>query len=173
MYKTSTFITSLFCKFKVTDKSIREQIIKIYAPLIDKILSDLPDATRIRVFKELIPSMRSTIQYLESDPDTSSKSHQLALNAFKSNTIFSKFAIDNITVSGNDDVFKHIMKQVNIDDIACDIGSCIVQLKDNPTNEEEILSRLSVLLSDYNLITGDNLTKEKLLGLKEIDEYEL
>ena len=67
------------------------------------------------------------------------------------------------------------MKQVNITEIGCEIGDCISLFKKDPdeTERQGILTRLEVLLTDYNSVTKDNLTIKGVLSDLEIIDVEL
>src|SRR3990172_12065359 len=65
MYKTSTFLASIFHKFQVRDKWVREQVMFLYSDIIDAILRDVPIQKRVIVFRALLLSVESTIIYLE------------------------------------------------------------------------------------------------------------
>ena len=169
MYKTSTFITSLFSKFRVRDKEIRKQIVELYRPLIDTILNDVPSTKRVIVFKQLLPSVQLTISCLQhlqtiklSDIDRTT-----IMQALKTNVSFSYYLVRKVGIrSDSSGSFEHIMKQVNLDDIACEIGDCLQMIK--TTEDSEVLtdtnSRLEVLLNDYNIVTGHTLTIDDIMS---------
>lgn len=170
MYKTSTFITSLFCKFKVKDKNIRKQVVDIYTPIIDTILNDVPSVQRVLLFKELLPSIQNTIKYLENSQEDNAE----ILDIIKTATNFSSFLISKVGLRERGDVntFKYIMNQVNIEEIACEIGDCITELKKEPDDDTIIRARLDVLLHDYNSVMQQSLTIDDVLNTP-VDEREL
>jgi uncharacterized Fe-S cluster-containing radical SAM superfamily protein len=67
------------------------------------------------------------------------------------------------------------MKQVNLDEIACDMGECslIIKSTSDPIIKKETIRRLQVLLNDYNLVTCSNLKLHDVLGVRESVESEL
>ena len=176
MYKTSTFIISLFCKFQLYDKDIRKHIIEIYTPIIDIILKDIPPARRVLIFKELLPVIKNTIKYLELSKEGIKPPQSSIIPLFKSLLSFSHFLINSIGLKDEEPstIFNNIMKQVNIDDLVCDIGSCVTSLKNNPDDHtEELQSRVTVLLEDYNTIAGTSFTLNELLTKKATGDNEL
>ena len=159
MYKTSTFLTSLFCKFKVTDKKLRKVLIKLYTPIVGAILENVSVAQRVRLFKDLLPIIQFTIEYLNKNTlDTKQ------LDLLQQNISFSVALIKDIGIRTDSGSFSDIMKQVNLDDIACDIGECIAERKLANTDDAraEIDTRLKVLLADYNLVTQQSLSIEDI-----------
>lgn len=177
MYKTSTFLTSLFSKFRVKDRQIRRQIVELYRPLIESILLDVPESRRVVIFKELLPSIQSVIPYLEViNSENNGDMNTYSYEALKSSINFNYYLIKKIGIrSDGPDTFSSIMKQVNIDDIACDIGVCIQTLKGNMDEDERegINSELQILLADYNIVMGQDLTIKDILQPAEVLDHEL
>ena len=178
MYKTSTFLISLFCKFKVTDDDIRREIIKLYTPLIDTCLNGIDAAQRTLVFRALLPSIKLTIEYLTAlksikiNEDLSN----IVRKSFQAHINFQFFLIKKAGLRfGSTEVFDDIMKQVNITEIGCEIGDCIRLFKKDPdeTERQGILTRLEVLLTDFNSVTKDNLTIKGVLSDLETINAEL
>ena len=67
---------------------------------------------------------------------------------------------------GTSESFNEIMKQVNIEDIGCQIGDCIRLYKEDETEEKrnDVLARLDVLVADYNSVMNTTLTSKKVLA---------
>ena len=180
MYKTSTFLTSIFRKFRIQDKWIRGRITWLYRDVISSILEDVPPQKQIIIFKEFLSSVQSTVVYLEQcvnlpDYRTSPFIEQY-LQVLKSNIDLTVYLIKKVGIrSGMPDSFESIMKQVNLDDIACDIGDCLIILKDTQDEDvkKETTSRLDVLLHDYNLITNSDLKVRDVICIQEPVESEL
>ncbi len=178
MYKTSTFLTSVFSKFGVRDKAIRAQIRDLYWPIIESILSDSPSSKRVIIFKELLPTIQVTITYLEALNAASTRGliDTCAYEALKSNISFNYYLIKKVGIrSDSPSTFSNIMKQVHIDEIACDMGDCIGALR-TITDEEErkgVNSQLQVLLNDYNSVTGQDLTIDEILCRQVVVDTEL
>ena len=178
MYKTSTFLTSLFSKFHVRDPKIRKQVTDLYRPIIETILSDAPASKRVIIFKELLPAVQVTISYLEelNASDSSGTIAECSYQALKSSVAFCDHLIKKVGIrSDSPNTFSDIMKQVNLEEIACDIGECISVLKVITDDQEraDVNSRLQVLLSDYNLVTGQELTVEAILCHHRTIDHEL
>ena len=171
MYKTSTFITSLFSQFRVRDSEIRKAIVTLYRPLIDTVLNDVSPVKRVLIFKELLPSVHVTIMCLQQLKvlDPSDPIYTTVFRSLKSNITFSFYLIKKVGIrSDSSGAFFDIMKQVNLDDIACDIGKCVQLLKETTDDEDhyEINAQLEVLLNDYNVVTGQSLTVDEVLKKK-------
>lgn len=174
MYKTSTFLTSLFSKFQVRDKIIRKQLVDLYRPIIESILADAPASKRVIIFKELLPAIQVTISYLEElkTANTCEIIDKSAYQALKTSITFNNYLIKRVGIrSDMPSTFSGIMKQVDLDDIACDIGSCISDLKQTTDDEvrEGLSSQLQVLLNDYNLVTGQELTVDDVCRQGALD----
>lgn len=173
-YKTSTFLTGLFCKFRLQDKNIRKTISELYGTLIDSILKEASDEKRILLFKSLIPAIKSTIVYFEhvkkNDLQTNKELFQVVVQLVTHCThVVQKIGIrDNKAAR----VFSDIMKQVLIDEITCDIGECIKLYKETTrsTKKSDIMDRLTVLLVDYNIVMHTNLTPIDVLEPKEEED---
>ena len=172
-YKTSTFLTGLFCKFHLQDKDIRKIISELYGTLIDSILKEASEEKRILLFKSLIPAIKSTIDYfvsvkksglqMDKDKELFQVVVQLVLHCTH---VIQKIGIRH---DGTARVFDDIMKQVLIDEITCDIGECIKLYKDTAQEAEKsaITDRLTVLLADYNVVMSTELTPSDVLEPKE------
>lgn len=178
MYKTSTFLTSVFSKFGVRDKAIRMQIKELYWPIIESILSDSPSSKRVIIFKELLPTIQVTISYLEELNAVAQRGSidACAYEALKSNISFNYYLIKKVGIrSDSPSTFSNIMKQVHIDEIACDMGDCLGVLRSITDEEarEGVNSQLQVLLNDYNSVTGQDLTIEEILCRQEVIDGEL
>lgn len=172
MYKTSTFLTSLFCKFNIKDKEIRSIIVSLYTPLIDECLNGVEPAQRTIVFRALLPSITDTIDYLKLCKlhDIPEKVKNTIYNTLGSHIDFQLFLVKKAGNFLTDSSFKNIMNQVNIDDIGCEIGDCITLYKQLDPNAEDftetnrgLLTRLEVLLSDYNSVFNTSLTVDSVL----------
>ncbi len=175
-YKASTFLTGLFCKFRLQDKEMRKTISELYGDLIDVILKEASEEKRILIFKSLVPVIKSTVDYLE---DSIKRGTSIDKKLFK---VVSLLIAHNIYIiqkvgirSDRGRVFDDIMKQVFIDDIACNIGECIALYhKTGQTiTKDDIICRLEVLLADYNVVMGTFLKPEDVLDPKEDGKLEL
>ena len=170
-YKTSTFLTGLFCKFRLQDKDIRKIISDLYGTLIDSILQETSEEKRILLFRSLIPAIKSTIDYFthieKNDFQTNKELFQVVIQLVAHCThVIQKIGIRH---SESSRVFDDIMKQMLIDEITCDIGECIKLYKEIPRTIEksEIIDRLTVLLVDYNNVMHTALIPADVLDLKE------
>lgn len=170
-YKTSTFLTGLFCKFRLQDKDIRKAISELYGILIDSILKETSEEKRILLFRSLIPAIKSTIDYFEHiKKNNSSIDRELFQVAIKlvahCTHVVQKVGIRN---DGAARVFDDIMKQVLIDEITCDIGECIKLYRETTQTviKSDIMDRLTVLLTDYNVVMHTDLTPVDVLEPKE------
>lgn len=170
-YKTSTFLTGLFCKFHLQDKDIRKAILSLYGVLIDSILQGTSEEKRILLFKSLIPAIKSTIEYFEH---IKRNDLQIDRELFQVVTKLMSHCVHvtqkvGIRDDGAARVFSNIMKQTFIDEIACDIGDCVILYKETkqPVEKSDIMDRLIVLLADYNVVMHTDLTPEVVLESKK------
>lgn len=171
-YKTSTFLTGLFCKFRLQDNNIRKIVAELYSPLIDSILKDVSEERRILLFKSLIPVIKNTISYFkhldERDSHVDKEFFQIAAQLIE-HSIYTTREMGSIEeTNSTSQIFDNIMKQAFIDDIACDIGECIKLYRDVPQTmaKTDIIDRLTVLLTDYNVVMDTNLTLAGILESK-------
>lgn len=169
-YKTSTFLTGLFCKFRLQDKDIRKAISELYGTLIDAILKETSEEKRILLFKSLIPAIKDTISYLDSikknDKQMDKDLFQVVIKLISHCThIIQKIGIRD---DGATKIFNEIMKQVFVDETACDIGECVTQYKTTVQTAEkaDIMARLTVLLADYNVVMDTKLSPADVLDAK-------
>ena len=179
MYKTSTFLASIFHKFQVRDKWVREQVMFLYSDIIDAILRDVPIQKRVIVFRALLLSVESTIIYLDLLKDVrnvvgADKLISASVNVIKCAIDVNTYLVNKIGLrSDTACVFDSVIDQLRVDDIVCDIGECLLTLKNPGCKESEkegVHSRLCVLLSDYNSITGNTLKVSDILSLQESKE---
>ena len=179
-YKSSTFLASLFYKFHIRDAEIRKQVTAIFEPLVASILRDAPADKRILIFKGLLPLIQKIIIYLEFlQTSVLDERHkmliiQVLLQAFG----FSTYLIDKVGInSASPSTFSQIMSQVNIDELTCNIGDCLIELRQLSDNTEkdnkDALSHLEVLLMDFNQVTQQSLTIAEVLGSLESVKDEL
>jgi hypothetical protein len=170
-YKTSTFLIGLFSKFSLQDKDIRKIISELYGNLIDSILKETSGEKRILLFKSLIPAIKNTINYFEH-----AKKNNLLLDKELFQVVIklvahSTHVIQKIGINCSEGprVFDEIMKQVFIDEVACDIGECIKLYRETPqtAEKEDIVARMTVLLVDYNTIMHTALTPANILKFKK------
>lgn len=163
-YKVTTFLTGLFCKFQLHDKETRKIITELYGQLIDTILKSVSEEKRILIFKSLIPAIKSTVDYFEYIKKVEKSSDEELLKTVRYLIAHQNFLIQKIGIEGTG-VFNDIMKQVHIEDIACEIGECIKLYKetDLTENKADIMNRLQTLLTDYNTIMGTTLKLDDVL----------
>ncbi len=173
-YKTSTFLTGLFCKFRLQDKSIRKKITGLYGTLIDSILQETSEEKRILLFKSLIPAIKQTIEYfavIKKDNVQCDKNLFQVIDRLIGHCthVIQKVGIRD---DANVQVFDNIMKQVFVDETACDIGECIALYKktSQASRKADIIDRLTVLLVDYNVVMQTDLTPDDVLNPKEPEE---
>ncbi|MHA1833408.1 MAG: hypothetical protein ACTSV7_05405, partial [Candidatus Baldrarchaeia archaeon] len=110
----------------------------MYWSVIESILADSPSAKRVIIFKELLPTIQVTIAYLEAlnTEDKRGTIDSCAYLALKSNISFNYYLIKKVGIrSDSPSTFSNIMKQVHIDEIACDMGDCLGALR-GITDEE-------------------------------------
>jgi len=162
--RATTFLTSLFCKFSVTDKDTRKCITNLYSDIISSIFNNTPEKQRVVICTSLINVIRQTIVYITYTKQQKITRNDEELKVIKQLILYSKELISYIPKKSNK-VFDEIMKQVNIDEIACDMGECSVEYKKAKNHEEKInaLCRLKVLLDDYNIIMKTTLTVRDIL----------
>jgi len=160
-YRTSAFFKSVFKKFNIDDPSVQKQIITIYGKVVSTIL-EAPENQRIVLFKKLTELIKDTAK------DLSSKSMKVA----KASTEYICFLINALNKTKTSRVFEDIMKQVNIDEIACDIGQCVSEYKKTKDKKKrrQIKEQLQSLIDDYNMVTKSSLSIDKVL--KEVREDE-
>lgn len=166
-YKTSTFLTGLFCKFRLRDKDIRKIISRLYGVLIDSILKESSEEKRILLFKSLIPAIKSTIDYFIHIKENDLQTDEELLQVVNQLVTHCTYVIQKVGIRDDKTarVFDDIMKQVLIDEITCDIGECIKFYKEtvHAAEKSDIIDRLTVLLSDYNVVMHTNLTPSDVL----------
>jgi len=166
-YKTSTFLTGLFCKVHLHDKAIRKGIAELYGTYIDSILTETSEEKRILMFKSLIPVIRSTIEYFEDIKKNGGEIDQKLFQTVSKLVAHCTHVVQKVGIrnAGSTKVFNDIMRQLLVDEISCDIGECISSYKNsvNNTEKKEITARLSVLLVDYNSIMRTKLTLDDIL----------
>lgn len=170
-YKTSTFLTGLFCKFQLHDKNTRKIISELYGNLIDVILEEISEEKRILLFKSLVPVIKNTIDYFEHTKKNDLLPNKELFQIVIQLITHCVYVIQKIGIKddGATQVFDSIMKQVLVDEIACDIGECIKLYKNTAkkTKRSDIMDRLTVLLTDYNVIMHTHLTPVDVLDSKE------
>lgn len=170
-YKTSTFLTGLFCKFRLRDKGIRKIISGLYGVLIDSILKEASEEKRILLFKSLIPAIKGTIDYFTHIKKNGLQMDEELLQVVGQLVTHCTYVVQKVGIRDDKSarVFDDIMKQVLIDEITCDIGECIKFYKETThiVEKSDIIDRLTVLLSDYNVVMHTNLTPADVLEPKE------
>ena len=170
-YKTSTFLTGLFCKFRLQDKDIRKIISESYGTLIDSILQETSEEKRILLFKSLIPAIKSTIDYFEHIKKDNFQTNKELFQVVVQLITHCTHVIQKIGIRDSETarVFDDIMKQVLIDDITCNIGECIKLHRETTQTIEksDIIDRLTVLLTDYNVVMHTDLTLTDVLAPEE------
>jgi len=171
-FKTSTFLIGAFHKLKIKDKDTRKKLTIIYFSLIKTILHHTSSIRRIEIFKVFLPIMQNTANILKSTK--SSNSTQLMQN-LKIHANFCKHLVEALESNTDSAVFNDILNQVNIEDIACEIGDCLKAFKqsDSSSERKEIQSRLEFLLIDYNSVEGTSLQVTNLLPELAVNESEL
>jgi len=174
-YKASTFLTGLFCKFRLQNKEIRKTISELYGNLIDVILKEASEEKRILIFKSLVPVIKSTADYIENSIKRKTPVDKELFKVIALLITHNIYIIQKVGIRSDcDRVFDDIMKQVFIDDIACNIGECIAlyHKTDQTVTKNDITCRLEVLLADYNVVMGTFLKPEDVLDPKENEEEE-
>jgi hypothetical protein len=175
-YKVSTFLTGLFCKFRVQNKEIRKTISELYGNLIGVILKETSEEKRILIFKSLVPIIKSTADYLENTIKCGTSIDKELFKVVALLISHNTYIIQKVGIRSDcGRVFNDIMKQVFIDDIACNIGECIAlyHKPDQTVIKDDIMCRLEVLLADYNVVMGTFLKPEDVLDPKEDEKLEL
>ena len=174
-YKASTFLTGLFCKFRLQNKEIRKTISELYGNLIDIILKETSEEKRILIFKSLIPAIKSTADYLENSMKCGTPIDKELFKVVVLVIAHNIHIIQKVGIRSDcGGVFDDIMKQVFVDDIACNIGECIAlyHKTSQTVTKDDIICRLEVLLADYNVVMGTFLKPEDVLDPKENEEEE-
>jgi len=170
-YETSTFLVGLFCKFHLYDRTIRKKITTLYKELIDSILNEASEEKRILIFKSLVPIIKDTIDYFLSIKESKTTKKNDLMPIVIKLIAHSTYIMQKIGIKDNEGarVFDDIMKQVFIDEIACDIGECIGEYKKTTQTKRksEIIDRLKVLLADFNVVEHTKLTPADVLEPKE------
>ena len=170
-YKTSTFLTGLFCKFRLQDKGIRKIISELYGTLIDSILKEASEEKRILLFKSLIPAIKSTIAYFEHIKKNNLQANKELFPVVVQLVTHCTHVVQKVGIRDDKTVrvFDDIMKQVLIDEITGEIGDCIKFYRDatEAIEKSDIIDRLTVLLADYNVVMHTDLTPTDVLEPKE------
>ncbi len=170
-FKTSTFLTGIFSKFRLRDKDIREAISALYSTLIDSILKETSEKKRILIFKSLMPAIQGTIEYFEYIKKNNLSVDRKLLCVTSKLILHCTHVVQEIGIKDDNtsQVFDDIMKQVLIDEIACDIGVCLRQYKKTTraTEKSGITAQLTVLLADYNVVMHTDLTPASVLESKK------
>jgi len=172
-YKATTFLTGLFCKFRLYDKETRKIITELYGQLINTVLKKVSDERKILIFKSLIPAIKNTTDYFEHIRKEKKSPDEELLKTVRHLIAHHIFLIQEIGIRMDESsVFDNIMKQVHIDDIACEIGECVKLYRETNSAEKraDIVNRLKVLLNDYNVVEGTHL---KLNEVLKIDDGEV
>jgi len=175
-YKASTFLTGLFCKFRLQNKEIRKTISELYGSLIDIILKEASEEKRILIFKSLVPVIKSTANYLENATKCGISIDKELFKVVVLLVAHNTYVIQKVGIRSDcGRVFDEMMKQVLIDDTACNIGECIAlyHKTSQTVTKGDITCRLEVLLVDYNVVMGTFLKPEDVLDPKEDEKLEL
>jgi len=176
MYDSRVFLNALFGKLHVYDKNVREHIFNLYKPVVEVILSIASDEERIDAFKDLLPLFQHTVDYFNriysQDLQVDNNSVKLFEEIISYYTILLQKYYEN---NRRQRIFNKVMKQVNIDEIACDIGDYVAKYKISKGFRQKvgIISQLKVLLGDYNSITGALLTIRDIIEGSNLNETEL
>lgn len=161
MYKATTYLTSIFSKFRVQDKGIRKLIVQLYGGLIAITLKDVPENKRIFVLKLLSLVIKDTIIYLNAQKKEGCSPDPKTLKVFRSLINFNKDIIVKIGLKSMRSVAAdRILNEAFLSDIACDMGECVRDFKKSKSFREriEIIQRLKVLVNDYNAVEQSDLT---------------
>lgn len=166
MYKSTTYLTNIFSKFHISDENVRKIIIQLYGKLIENILCGVSSGgKRVIILAHLSLAIKRTVNYL-NDFDITIILDQSAYKALEalatvSNDLITKVGLRSKYPSVVDD----ILKQVFIEDIACDIGVCVREFKDakNLHDRVGIVRRLQMLIIDFNSVRQTNLTVRSVL----------
>ena len=161
-YNTPAFLTAMFCKFGVDDPSLRTLIGSLYSDLIDTILQKVPEDKKIVLFKDLLESVKISIEYYRSPGDN----RALAFASARSLVEFNKKLIKETNFDREQYTsFKNILDQVFIDDLACDIGDLAKQfrLSSSLRHKIELYTALTVKIADYNSVSGTLISPRDIL----------
>jgi len=161
MYDSRIFLNALFCKLHVYNKDVRENVFDLYDELVTTILTLASDTERIEIFKDLLPLFQTTADYFnkiyikKGQIDNQSVVLMKKLISFYT-ALFEKY----YTEKRRQKVVGDLMKQVNIDEIACNIGEYVVEYKKSKGFHQKVnvIRQLRVLLDDYNSIMRTTLT---------------
>jgi hypothetical protein len=161
-YDSTVFFLSLSYRLNIKTKPVRIKVKKIFGTVIDAVLQLENYDTKLILFQQLIPIIRQSLPYLE-DPITEIR---LPIElSIKLVNLSAELLTAGQKIGRTYEVSNKILNQAFTDDLVCDIGVAIKQLKTTESAAEKlkIKAHLQVLLSDYNFITNQNLTVEKLL----------
>ena len=162
-YNTPAFLTAMFCKFGVEDPALRKLIGSLYSDLIDTILQRVPEDRKVALFKELLESVKLSIEYYK---DSTVDNKALSFAATRSLVSFNKHLIKETNFDREQyTTFKNIIDQVFIDDLACDIGELAREFRKSTSlrRKIELYTSLIVKVSDYNAASGSLLSPRTIL----------
>ena len=164
-YTTSAFLKSLFYKYGVHNKTAQFQLTYLYGDLIDYILQNASDAQRIYIFRSFFKVFEVTIEILRKDNFEFSASSEKLVQSLVG--FCKQLLVDTVfKLQPDSEIFRHILGQVNLDNLVCDIGDLVGQYRDDPVFRKkiEIVCKLRVLLADYNFIADKSLTVRDVIS---------
>jgi len=176
MYDSRVFLNALFGKLHVYDKNVREHIFDLYHPMVEVILTTASDEERISIFKDLLPLFQHTADYFNRIYSQNQCIDKYSIKLMKNIILHYTNLLEKYYASSrNSEIFNKIMKQVNIDEMACDIGVYISTYKSSKgfRQKSNIIKQLKVLLIDYNSITHSFLTLRDILTKNNMNVTEL
>lgn len=166
-YTTSVFLKGLFYKYGVCNKAIQVQLTYLYGDLIDYVLQNATDAQRVYIFRSFLKVFETSIDILIKDDAVLSDASERLVKSFVS--FCRQLIVDTVfKLQSGSEVFRHILGQVNLEEIVCDMGVLIGQYKDTNSLRLKIKNtiKLKLLLDEYNLITDNSLSVRDVLSGK-------
>lgn len=163
-YSTPAFLTAMFCKFDVTDPTLRKLIGSLYSDLIDTILQRVPEDRKVALFKELLESVKLSIEYYK---DNTVDNKALSFAATRSLISFNKHLIKETNFDREQyTAFKNIIDQAFVGDLVCDIGDLVLEFRKASSlrRKIELYTSLIVKISDYNTVSGTFLSPRDVLN---------
>lgn len=161
-YDSTIFFLSLSYRLNIKNKQVRIKVKKIFGSVIDAILQLENYDTKLILFQQLIPVIQQSLPYLDNPITEISLPIELSMKLVN---LSAELLTAGQKIGRTYEVSNKILNQAFTDDLVCDIGVAIKNLKMSTSAAEKLKlkAHLQVLLSDYNFITNQNLTVEKLL----------
>lgn len=176
MYDSRIFLNALFGKLHVYDKNVRERVFNLYKNMVEVILTTASDEERIILFKELLPLFQHTSDYFNRIYSQNEQVNEEVIKLMDDLILHYTDLLEKYYTNNRcQRVFDKVMKQVNIDEIACDIGDHVSKYKSSKgfRQKSDTIRQLKVLLDDYNSVTHSFLTIRDIIIGDNLNNAEL